>query len=120
MLVCTVHGTAKQKGFFDLHVHGFLEEICVAGGTVFFARLRTPPVEFKGGCATLFLFWHDETNIVCMSYFKQKPNKRNDTVDGKHDSDVKHCSDVEHHFIFAKHWQTRSTGEHCSHVGHSF
>jgi len=101
----------------------FLKKFAWQVELFFFARLRTLPVEFKGGMCNVqpyFCFGMMKPTLFCMSYFKQNPNKRNDTVDVKHHSDVKHCSDVEHRFIFAKPWQTRSTGEHCSHVGHSF
>ena len=41
----------NRNNFFDLHVHLFPKEFCVAGGTVFFvmARLRDDAVLFERG-----------------------------------------------------------------------
>ena len=50
MIFCMSHGTTKTKQTFfcvlTCMMHDFLEEMCVAGGTVLFcfARLRTSPV----------------------------------------------------------------------------
>ena len=95
---------------FDLHVHEFPQEICVAGGTVFFARLRTSPVKLKRGMCNLisFLLGMEKPEFCfCMSYLKSNPNpnKTKLAVDVKH-SHVKHCSPVEHRFLFS-----RITGE---------
>ena len=96
----------------------------MAGGTVFFARLRTPPVQFERGmCDLIFDFWHGETRVLFLHVLfetKYKPNETKPTVDVRH-SHVKHCSHVEHRFSFS-----RITGEreallmkHCSDVKHS-
>ena len=97
----------------------------MAGGTVFFARLRTPPVQFERGmCDLISFFWHGETRVLFLHVLfetKYKPNETEPTVDVRH-SHVKHCSHVEHRFLFF----SRNTGEreallmkHCSDVKHS-
>ena len=79
-------------------MHDFLEEMCVAGGTVFVLLCTSPDVaSLKGGrvmCEGKF-FWHVGTKDVLRVLFQTnlKPN----------DSDVKHCSLVKHSFLFAKH-----------------
>ena len=86
-------------------MHDFLEEMCVAGGTVFVLLCTSPDVaSLKGGrvmCEGKF-FWHVGTKDVLHVLFQTnlKPN----------DSDVKHSSHVKHScFLFAKHWRTRNT-----------
>ena len=76
----------------------------------FFARLRTPPVQFERGMCNLisfFLGMEKPEFCFCMSYLKPNtnPNKMKPTVDVRH-SHVKHCSHVEHRFLFS-----RITGE---------
>ena len=98
----------------------------MAGGTVFFARLRTSPVKLKRGMCNLisFLLGMEKPEFCfCMSYLKPNPNpnKTKLAVDVRH-SHVKHCSHVEHRFLFS-----RITGErealflmkHCSDVKHN-
>ena len=86
-------------------MHDFLEEMCVAGGTVLFFCFCTSPdvASLKGGRVMCEgKFWHVRTKDVLHVLFQTnlKPN----------DSDVKHCSLVKHScFIFAKHWRTRNT-----------
>ena len=94
---------------FDLHGACFLEEMCVAGGTVFLLCTSPDDVSLKGGCVmcegkfVFFEFWHVGTKDVLHVLFQTnlKPN----------DSDVKHYSHVKHSFfwMFAEHWRTRNT-----------
>ena len=98
----------------------------MAGGTVFFARLRTPPVQFERGMCDLisfFLAWRNQSFVFACLIFetKYKPNETKPTVDVRH-SHVKHCSHVEHRFFVfretlanAKHFLMK----HCSDVKHS-
>ena len=57
-------------------LHDFLEEICVAGGTVLVLFCTSPDAaSLKGGrvmCeGEFFLFGMWEPKMFCMSYFKQ-------------------------------------------------
>ena len=56
-------------------LHDFLEEICVAGGTVLVLFCTSPDAaSLKGGrvmCEGEFLFGMWEPKMFCMSYFKQ-------------------------------------------------
>ena len=55
----------------------------MAGGTDFFARLRTSPVKFERGMCNLF-FWHGETRVLFLHVLfetKYKPNETKPTVD---------------------------------------
>ena len=105
-------------------MHDFPEEICVAGGTVFFAHVSgRRQFNLKGGCATLFIFvaWRNQSFVfACLISNQIQTNQTKPTVDVRH-SHVKHCSLVEHGFLFS-----RNTGEreaplmkHCSDVKHS-
>ena len=55
----------------------------MAGGTVFFARLRTSPVKFERGMCNFFFGMEKPEFCFCMSYLKAKykPNETKPTVD---------------------------------------
>ena len=56
-------------------MHDFLEEMCVAGGTVFVLLCTSPDVASLKGvrvmCEGKFFFGMWEPKMFCMSYFKQ-------------------------------------------------
>ena len=62
--------------FLTCMLHDFLEEICMAGGTVLVYLFCTSPddASLKGGrvmCEGKFFFGMCEPKMFCMSYFKQ-------------------------------------------------
>ena len=100
-----MEATKTQTNVFVLTcmLHDFLEERCVAGGTVLILICTSPDVaSLKGGRVMCEgKFWHVRTKDVLHVLFQTnlKPN----------DSDVEHSSHVKHSWFFAKHWRTRST-----------
>ena len=84
-------------------LHDFLEEICVAGGTVLVLFCTSPDAASLKGvrvmCEGEFFVWHVGTKDVLHVLFQTnlKPN----------DSDVKHCSLVKHSFLV---FCSRNTG----------
>ena len=98
----------------------------MAGGTVFFARLRTPPVQFERGDVRPYLIfvWHGETRVLFLHVLfetKYKPNEMKPTVDVQTQSCEALQSCGTQIFVFS-----RNTGEreallmkHCSDVKHS-
>ena len=70
----------KRFCFLTCRMHDFLEEMCVAGGTVFVLFCTSPDVaSLKGGrvmCEGKFFFGMWEPKMLCMSYFNKFETKR--------------------------------------------